>query len=218
MHRKIGSWLAGCVLGLVALTAYAQERPAPAGQPAPQAQPQLQPQPPQPQAQFGPLAGGFPVPNLPPAELLPTVPLEPLLARVGRSAGKKFLIDARSTQQIYLGGAAPNEVDYATLLAILRNNGLAAVEIEGYMNVMPLTEVRFNAPLVQNDDTAVADDEWATRVLVLTNVEAPFLVPILRPMLPQAAHLAALPPNKLIIMDRYANVRRITEIVRTLDR
>jgi general secretion pathway protein D len=167
---------------------------------------------------MGPQAGGFPVPNLPPAELLPTVALEPLLARVGRSAGKKFLVDARATQQIYLGGAEPNEVDYPTLLAILRNNGLAAIEIEGYMNVMPMTDVRFHAPIVQTDDTAVADDEWVTRIIVLTNVEAPFLVPILRPMLPQAAHLAALPPNKLIVMDRYANVRRITEIVRALDR
>lgn len=215
MHRKTSSvalGFAGVALGLAALTANAQERPAPPGQPQPQVQPQPQQQP-----QFGPQAGGFPVPNLPPAELLPTVPLEPLLASVGRSASKKFLIDARSTQQIYLGGAEPNAVDYPTLLAILRNNGLAAIEIEGFMNVMPLTDVRFHAPIVQSDDTAVADDEWVTRVIVLTTVEAPFLVPILRPMLPQAAHFAALPPNKLIVMDRYANVRRITEIVRALD-
>jgi type II secretory pathway component GspD/PulD (secretin) len=37
-------------------------------------------------------------------------------------------------------------------------------------------------------------------------------------MMAQAAHLAAhADSNKLIVMDRYENVQRITEIVRSLD-
>jgi general secretion pathway protein D len=69
------------------------------------------------------------------------------------------------------------------------------------------------------DDASIAADEWVTRVLTTTNVEAAQLVPILRPLLPQSAHLAAhATTNQLIVVDRYANVRRITEIVRTLDR
>jgi hypothetical protein len=40
---------------------------------------------------------------------------------------------------------------------------------------------------------------------------------ILRPLLPQFAHLAALPPSKLVIVDRYANVQRITAIAESLD-
>jgi general secretion pathway protein D len=71
---------------------------------------------------------------------------------------------------------------------------------------------------VQTDDASIAADEWVTRVLKTTNTDAAFLVPILRPLLPQAAHLAAHgTTNQLVIMDRYANVRRITEIVRALD-
>ncbi len=51
------------------------------------------------------------------------------------------------------------------------------------------------------------------------NVSAGQLVPILRPMMPQSAHLAAYPSsNMLIISDRAANVNRIMRIVQRIDR
>jgi general secretion pathway protein D len=86
--------------------------------------------------------------------------------------------------------------------------------------VIPVNELRFfPAPIANEDDPKIAADEWRTRVLTLQNVEAANLVPILRPLLPQSAHLAAFPPsNQLLIVDRYANLKRITEIVRTMDR
>jgi type II secretory pathway component GspD/PulD (secretin) len=43
------------------------------------------------------------------------------------------------------------------------------------------------------------------------------LVPLLRPMLPQQAHLVAT-PDKLVIVDRYDNVRRIVEVAQALTR
>jgi general secretion pathway protein D len=70
---------------------------------------------------------------------------------------------------------------------------------------------------VQRDDDSIADDEWVTRVITLTNIESPPTVPLLRPLIPLQGHFAALAPNKLIIVDRYANVRRITEILRSFD-
>jgi general secretion pathway protein D len=110
-------------------------------------------------------------------------------------------------------------VDYPVLLSVLRANGLAAVESEGRVNIVREAEVRYlPAPIVQTDDASIAADEWVTRVLTTTNIGATQLVPILRPLLPQAAHLAAhADTNRLIVMDRYANVQRITAIVRALD-
>jgi general secretion pathway protein D len=53
----------------------------------------------------------------------------------------------------------------------------------------------------------------------MNTMSAPQVVPILRPLLPQYAHLAALPEqNVLVIVDRYANVKRLTEIVLALDK
>jgi len=191
----------------------------------PQAQPAQQqaqlPQQPQPGQQ--PQAAPQPFVVVPPAPRvvadLPMIELAPLLQRVERASNKRFLVDGSVGPRIYLAGVEANDVTYPLLLSILRANGLAAVEIEERVNIVRESEVRFlPAPIVQTDDSSIAADEWVTRVLTTTNIEAAQLVPILRPLLLIGAHLAAHgTSNRLIVMDRYANVRRITEIVRALD-
>jgi general secretion pathway protein D len=197
--------------------------------PRPQGGAQSQPQAAQPgDAQARPPeAFAPPIPAGPP---LPTVSLESLVERVTRSSKKTFLIDSRVPQQIYLGSVRAEDVNYSTLLALLRANGMAATTIEGRVNIVPLFEIRSLAvPLVQNDDASIPGDEWVSRVITTTKKEASSMVPILRPMLPQAAHLSAMcgacEPGaqlctncrQLIIVDRYANVLRISAIVRMLD-
>jgi general secretion pathway protein D len=172
-------------------------------------------------------AGAPPIPAGPP---LPTVSLESLVDRVARSAKKTFLIDSRAAQQIYLGSIKPEDVNYPTLLAILRANGMAATTIEGRVNIVPLFEIRSLAvPLVQNDDSSIPADEWISRIVTTNKREASSMVPILRPLLPPAAHLSAMCGScepgaqnctscrQLIIVDRYANVQRISALVKMLD-
>jgi len=152
-------------------------------------------------------------PGLPMAELLP------LLQRIERASGKRFLVDPRLGSKIYLGTVEPNDVTYPALLAILRLNGFAAFESEGYVNLVPDANIRFHETrIAQADDESIPAEEFVTRVLAPKNIQAVMLVPILRPLMPQAAHLAAhSDSNQLILMDRYANVQLITAIVRTLD-
>jgi len=204
------------LLVLASLTALAQQR-APA-QPAPTAPAA----PAVPAGPGGPPVNFVPVVQPPPGLFpgLPTVALEPLLQRVGRAANKKFLVDGHVSPEVYLGGVDANDITYPLLLSILRTNNLALVEIEGRLNVVSVFEIRlYPVPFANTDDPNIAADEWRTRVLQLTNIEAAQTVPILRPLLPQAAHLAAFPSsNQLVIVDRYANVKRITEIVRALDK
>jgi type II secretory pathway component GspD/PulD (secretin) len=172
-------------------------------------------------------SGAPPVPAGPP---LPTVSLESLVDRVARSAKKTFLIDSRAAQQVYLGSIKSEDVNYPTLLAILRANGMAATTIEGRVNIVPLFEIRSLAvPLVQNDDSSIPADEWISRIVTTSKKEASSMVPILRPLLPPAAHLSAMcgtcepgaqnctSCRQLIIVDRYANVQRISAIVKMLD-
>jgi general secretion pathway protein D len=195
---------------------------APGGQPPQQPPAQGQPQP-----QFQGQPQGQPllvVPSLqPPVPVgprpdLPTVELAPLLQRVERASGKKFLVDPRLGGRLYLSGVDPNDVTYPVLLAILRINGWAAFESEGRVNIVPDAVIRFHAPIVQSDDASIPADLYVTRVLKTVNVDTAQLVPILRPLLSQAAHLAAhLDTNQLIVEDRYENVQRITALVRSLD-
>lgn len=195
----------------------------PGGQPPQQAQPQQptqtfpQQQQPQPLLVVPSLAPPAPAaPRINPD--LPTVELAPLLERVERSSGKRFLVDPRLGTRLYLAGAEPNDVTYPVLLAILRVNGFAAFESEGYVNVVPDANVRFHGPVLQEDDASIPAELYVTRVLRTVNIGAAQLVPILRPLLPQAAHLAAhADTNQLIVSDRYENIQRIAEIVRLLD-
>lgn len=198
---------------------------APGGQPQqqPQAQGQSQQQPQfqgQPQGQPLLVVPSLQQPPVPvgPRPDLPMVELAPLLQRVERASGKKFLVDPRLGPRLYLGGVDQNDVTYPILLAIFRLNGFAAFESEGRVNIVPDAVVRFHAPILQTDDASTPADLFVTRVLTTMNVNTAFLVPILRPLLSQAAHLAALSDNsQLIVMDRYENVQRITQIIRTLD-
>lgn len=147
--------------------------------------------------------------------------LQELVRQVSESSGRQFLLDPR-VRQVYVGGTPLGEITYPMLLSILRLNGMAAIEIEDRINIVPEAMIRQLAPrIVQTDDPDVADDEWVMRIIDVPDdgVEnrAAMLVPILRPMMPQVAHFAAFPQGgKLIIVDRYANVRRITAIVEAL--
>jgi general secretion pathway protein D len=180
---------------------------------------QVQQQPPVPQPIYiVPAPQAAPPPPAGPRADMPMVELAPLLERVERASNKRFLVDVRHGPRIYLGGVEPNDVTYPVLLAILRVNGWATFESEGLVNIVPDALIRFHAPVVQADDSSIPADMYVTRVLRTVNVPTAQLVPILRPMLAQAAHLAAhADSNQLIVMDRYENVQRITEIVRTLD-
>ncbi len=72
--------------------------------------------------------------------------------------------------------------------------------------------------MVNEDDDSIDGEEWVTRVIHLKNAPAAHLVPIMRPIMPSAGHLAANPESNTIMMvDRYANVKRITQMILEMD-
>ncbi len=147
------------------------------------------------------------------------VPVSRFIVSVAKKTGKKFVIDPKVHGEIELIGADDSNISYSDLLTILHTNGLTAVEYGGgYVSVIPEAAVR-QAPLpVLSGKETRPDAQFVTRVISVKNVPAAQLVPILRPMLPQVGHLAALPcVNKLIIVDTDGNVRRIESVIDSLD-
>jgi type II secretory pathway component GspD/PulD (secretin) len=214
-NKSRSCWVAGIALALAASAALAQDTPPP-GSPQPNPAPRARDAEPPPQARSPDAQNAQP---REPGPQLPLTPLASVVERVARSSNKQFLIDTYVRPQVYLSGMRPEDITYPILLSILRTNMLAAVTIEGRVNIVNVQEVRsYPLPLVQQDDRNIPADEWVTRIVTLHSIEAVQLVPILRPLLPQFAHLAALAPNKLIIVDRYANVQRITTIAESLDK
>lgn len=146
--------------------------------------------------------------------------LDDILKHVSRESDKVFLVHNNVPAKLTVGPIGIDKIDYPALLSVLRNNRLAAVELQGKVNIIPEAMIRQHAlPIVNSDNPAIADDAWVTRILVLKNANVPQLVPILRPLLVQAGHLSAeKSSNSLMIVGRYANVKRLTELAMTIDK
>jgi general secretion pathway protein D len=146
------------------------------------------------------------------------VPISRLLATVAKKTGKKFVVDPQVRGDAEIVGQDAANISYGDLLTILHVYGFTAVEYGGYVNVVPDAGVR-HLPVPQlSGKESRPDAEFVSKVITVKNVPATHLVPILRPLLPQEGHLAALPcVNKLIIADTFASVQRIQAIVEALD-
>jgi general secretion pathway protein D len=142
-----------------------------------------------------------------------------LLDVVARKSDRVFAIDGIVSPDVVAGQISRTDITYGTLLVILRNNGLAAATIDGVTNIVPLSIIRqLPLPVLFENDDSIEGDEWVMRILKLRNAPATSLVPILRPIMPQAGHLAAHPlSNSLLIVDRYTNVQHLVEIISNLD-
>jgi general secretion pathway protein D len=150
----------------------------------------------------------------------PAIPITELIERVAKKTGRQFVVDPRVRGDVPLAGLDVERVDYARLLAILNVNAFAAVQGKGFVSIVPDANsrqlpTRTHAGL----DFKAEDDEIVTVLLVAKNLCVAQAVPILRPLLPQAAHMAAFSQaDTLIINDHAANVRRVGEIFERLDR
>jgi general secretion pathway protein D len=150
----------------------------------------------------------------------PGVSLPALLAEIGPRLHRNFLLDPRAaSDKVDLINLRQQDITYPQLLSLLGVYGLIVVSNGTTAQIIPNTDVRLAAlPLVPPDNVKIVDDEPVTSIIAVKGISAPQLVPILRPLIPQWGHLAAISDrNALILIDRTANVKRIIEIIRTLE-
>jgi general secretion pathway protein D len=148
-----------------------------------------------------------------------SIPLSNLIATVAKKTGRKFVLDPRVRASVALIGAEPSRVTYDDLLIILNTYGFAAVETGGYIKVVPDAVVRSEPLPVVSGNEKLPDEEYVTAVLHVRSMPAAWLVPILRPLVPQWGHLAAVVcSNDLVIVERFASVRRMETIIKAIDR
>jgi general secretion pathway protein D len=98
-------------------------------------------------------------------------------------------------------------------------HGYTAVRSGGVVRVIQSKDAR-SAPVEVRDGKGTAtSDEYVTQVIRLENISAAKLIPVLRPLVPQQAHMAAYAPsNAIIISDVSANIDRIRDIIERMDR
>ena len=108
---------------------------------------------------------------------------------------------------------------YDLFLSILDVQGYTAVRSGQVVRIVPSKDARSSpVPLIENQDL-LGNDEYVTQVIRLDNISAAKLIPVLRPLVPQQAHMAAYAPsNAIIISDIRSNISRIVEIIERMDR
>ena len=146
--------------------------------------------------------------------------LTDLIAKVAKRTGKQFIVDPRVRAIVSGTGIDLDKVDYAKLLAILTIHQFAAYESNGVVKVLPDASARqLPIPVTTGVPAKALEDEYVTVMFQAKNMCAAQAVPVLRPLMPQAAHLAAFSQaNTLLISDHAGNARRIIDMAERLDK
>jgi general secretion pathway protein D len=142
-----------------------------------------------------------------------------LVSEVAEVTGKNFVVDPRvkGTITVISSKALTAPELYDLFLGVLSVNGFAAVPGTNAIKIVPDVNAKQMAVPV-DVNLSQKGDALVTRVIQLDNTNAVDLVPVLRPMMPQFAHLAAIPgANALVMSDHANNLEALTSIIQQLD-
>lgn len=148
------------------------------------------------------------------------MPMQEFVNQVAEMTGKTIILDPRQ-QNAKVTVFSNTELDadgvYELFLTVLKVHNLGAVENNGVVEVLQNTTVKQSGTDRVNLDDA-ASSQLVTRVIPLAHVEASEIVKTIRPLMPQAAHVAAIEnPNVLILADFASNISRLTTLIEQTD-
>jgi len=146
--------------------------------------------------------------------------IQSVIKAVGQQTGRNFILDPRVTGTVNIVSERPVSRDllYQIFLSALRVQGYAAVEGDGFTKIVPEAEAKTSAGPVGEQAARIPGDRIVTQVFILQNENAVQLVPVLRPLVTANNFIGAYPNNNAIVITDYAtNVRRIGEIIRSID-
>jgi general secretion pathway protein D len=139
---------------------------------------------------------------------------------VAKYTGENFIIDPRVKGKVTLISHKPMSTDevYNVFLSVLKIHGFAAIPGKQAIKIVPDVNAKQDAISNLRRDSGGLTDELVTHIIEVKHVNATQLVPILRPLVPQRGHLAAVPSsNVIIISDTRANIARLSRIISRID-
>lgn len=145
--------------------------------------------------------------------------LEEFVAQVAEITGKTIVVAPQLKGKVTVVSSAnlnDNGV-YTLFLSVLRTHGYTAVQSGdgGTIRVEQQAKGKQNPGA---SGSVIAPDALVTRVISAQNVESTELMKILRPLIPQYGHIAAVTtPNVVIITDHADNIKRLIRIIGQID-
>ncbi len=139
---------------------------------------------------------------------------------VAKLTGQNFIIDPRVKGKVTIIQQRDMDADqvYQVFLSVLKVHGFAAIPGKDVTKIVPDVNAKQDAIRSSGGLSAAEGDELVTHIIEVKYVNAAQLVPILRPLVPQRGHLAAVPSSNVIILsDSAANISRLSKIIRRID-
>ena len=145
--------------------------------------------------------------------------LTAFINEVADITGKNFAVDPRVRGNVtVISNKALNKQEvYDLFLGVLNVNGVVAIPSGRTIKIVPDSNVK-SSGIPYDVRHRATGDQVVTRVIWLENTNANDLIPALRPLMPQFAHLSAVNgTNALIVSDRASNIYQLESIIRNLD-
>jgi general secretion pathway protein D len=147
--------------------------------------------------------------------------IQELIKFVAEATGTTIVVDPAVKGKVKVVSSKPVSSGelYELFLSILEVHGYTAVRSGGVVRVIQSKDARSAPVEVRDGDSGKVSDEYVTEVIQLDNISAAKLIPVLRPLVPQQAHMAAYAPsNAIIISDLSSNIDRIRDIINRMDK
>ncbi len=141
------------------------------------------------------------------------------LVRWASSVTKKTIIihpSVKGSITVVAGEEMSREEAYQVFLSVLQVHGFMVVDTDQALKVIPIDIGKESDIAVGG--SSLSPEDMVVRIIKLKNISANDIIALVRPMLPQASHLAAYPgTNTLLIASRSAKVEQIVGIIKRLD-
>lgn len=142
------------------------------------------------------------------------------IATVSEMTGKNFIIDPRVKGRVTVVFSTPTTPEniYEIFLSVLKVHGFSTVPSGDAIKIIPSADAKQdNIPTILEEKLSEGE-KTLTQVVQVNHADATQLATILRPLLPQYAHIAAhASSNTLVIVDTASNVNRIVHIIHRID-
>ena len=148
--------------------------------------------------------------------------IQELIKFVAEVTDTTIIVDPQVKGKVKVVSSKPIKTTelYSLFLSILEVHGYTAIRSGDVIRIVENKDARSKpVPVTDPEDTANAtSDEYVTQVIRLENISAAKLIPVLRPLVPQQAHMAAYTPsNAIVISDIASNIARINALISQMD-
>jgi len=135
--------------------------------------------------------------------------------------GKNFILDERVKGKIsvYSPSKLTNEEAYNVFVSVLELKGFTVVQSGKVAKIVPSGSARQSGfKILPQGDSLPINESYVAQVTKLENISAQEALTFLQPMVSKDGHISAFGPGNLILMvDSSINVRKLQEILQTID-